>query len=85
MPGNKEATRQANQAKKGHIAGAIGERVYTLVANRTGGISKAMMTPKAEWEADKCSQHHGYRLQGKADTKRPIAMNSVKPLAARFY
>ena len=40
---------------------------------------------KAEWEADKCSKHHSYRLKGNARSKRPIPMNSVKPMAARFY
>jgi len=39
----------------------------------------------AKWEADKCSKHFSYRLKGKAGTKRPISMTSVKPLAARFY
>jgi len=40
---------------------------------------------KAQWEADKCSKHYGYRLKGKARCKRPIPMTSVKSLAARFY
>jgi len=40
---------------------------------------------KAVWEADKYSRHHGYRLEGKAGRKRPIPMNSMRPLAARFY
>jgi len=59
--------------------------VYNSAANRTRGISEAKPAAKAEWEADKCSQHHGYGLKGKAGSKRPIPMNSVKPLAARFY
>jgi hypothetical protein len=59
--------------------------VYTSAANRTRRISEAKTAAKAEWEADKCSKHHGYRLKGKAGSKRPIPMNSVKPLAARFY
>jgi hypothetical protein len=40
---------------------------------------------KAQWEADKCSKHFGYRLKGKAGSKRPIPMTSVKSLAARFH
>jgi len=59
--------------------------VYTSAANRTRRISEAKTAAKAEWEADKSSKHHGYRLKGKAGSKRPIPMNSVKPLAARFY
>jgi hypothetical protein len=43
------------------------------------------MTAKAEWEADKCSKHHRYRLKGEAGGKRSIPMNSAKPLIARFY
>jgi len=55
------------------------------VANRTRRISEAKTAAKAEWEADKCSKHYGYRLKGNAGSNRPIPMNSVKPLAARFY
>jgi Na+-transporting NADH:ubiquinone oxidoreductase subunit NqrF len=44
-----------------------------------------MTAAKAEWEADKCSKHQGYRLKGKAGSKRHIPINSMKPLAARFY
>jgi hypothetical protein len=51
----------------------------------TRRISEAKTAAKAKWEADKCGKHHGYRLQGKAGSKRPIPMNSVKLLAARFY
>jgi hypothetical protein len=43
------------------------------------------MAAKAEWVADKCSKHYGYKLKGTAGSKRPIPMNSVKPLAARYY
>ena len=61
------------------------ERVYTSAANRNRRISEAKTAAKAKWEADKCSKHHGYRLKGKAESKRPIPMNRVKPLVARFY
>jgi len=43
------------------------------------------MAAKAEWKADKCRKHHSYRIKDKAGSKRPIPMNSVKPLASRFY
>jgi len=69
----------------GRRSGTVRERVYTSAANRTRRISEAKTAAKAEWEADKWSKHHGYRLKGKAGSKRPIPMNSVKPLAARFY
>jgi len=48
-------------------------------------MSEGTSAAKAEWEADKCSKHFSYRHKGKAGTKRPIPMTSVKPLAARFY
>jgi len=48
-------------------------------------MSEVQTVAMAEWEAEKCSKHHGYRLKGKAGSKRPIPMNGVKPLAARFY
>ena len=85
IPGNAEADRQANLAQEGRRAGTVQERIYTSVANRTRRISEAKTAAKAEWEADECSKHHGYRLKGKVGSKRPIPMNSVKPLAARFY
>jgi len=59
--------------------------VYTSAANRTRRISEAKTAAKDEWEADKWSQHQGYRLKGKAGSMTPIPMNSVKPLEARFY
>jgi len=43
------------------------------------------MAANAEWQANKCSKHHGYRLKGKGGSKRPIPMHSVKPLPARYY
>jgi hypothetical protein len=85
IPGNEEAGRQANLAREGRRTGTVRDPVYNLDANRTRPISEAKTAPKAEWEADKCSKHDGYRLKGKAGSKRPIPMNSVKPLAARFY
>jgi hypothetical protein len=50
----------------------------------TRQISEAKTVAKADWEANKCSKHHSYRLKGKAGSKRPIPINSVKPLAARL-
>ena len=85
IPGNEEADRQVNLARKCHSSGTLREQVYTSAANRTRGISEAKMAAKAQWEAKKCSKHHGYRLKGKAGSKRPISMNSAKRLAARFY
>jgi ribonuclease HI len=85
IPGNEEPDRQANLPREGRRTGTVRERVYTSAANRTRRISEAKTAAKAEWEADKCSKHHGYRLKGKTGNKRPILMNSVKPLAARFY
>jgi len=85
IPGNEGADRQADLAREDRKAGTVRERIYISAANRTRRISEARTAAKAKWEADKCSKHHGYRLKGKAGSKRPIPMNSVKSLAARFY
>jgi hypothetical protein len=85
IPGNKEANRQANLAGEVRRTGTVRERLYTLAANRTRPISEPKTAAKDEWDADKCSKHHGYRLNGKPGNMRPIPMNSVRPLAARFY
>jgi len=61
------------------------ERPYTSASNRARRISEGRSAAKTKWEAYKCSKHFGYRLKGKAGTKRPIPMTSVKSLAARFY
>jgi len=51
----------------------------------TRRISEAKKAAQAESESDKCSNHHSYRLKGKAASKRSIPMNSVKRLAAMFH
>jgi len=84
IPGNEEADRQANVAREARGDTAT-ERPYTSAANTARRISVGRSAAKAEWEADKCGQHFGYRLKGKAGAKRPIPMTSVKSLAARFY
>jgi len=43
------------------------------------------MAVKVKWDADKCFNHYGYRLKGKAGSKRSIAMTSLKSLATRFF
>jgi ribonuclease HI len=85
IPGNEGADCQANVAREGRRTGTVRERVYTSAVNRTRRIAEAKTVAKAEWEANKYSKHHCYRLKAKAGSKRPIPMNSVKPLAARFY
>jgi len=84
IPGNEEADRQANAAHDASWDTVI-ERPYTSASNMARRISKGRSVAKARWEADKCSKHFCYRLKGKAGTKRPIPMTSVKSLAARFY
>jgi len=84
IPGNEVADRQANLARDGSGSTVI-ERPYTSASNRARRISEGRSAAKAEWDAGKCSKHCSYRLKGKAGTKRPIPMTSVKPLAARFY
>jgi len=63
----------------------VRERPSTLASNRARRISEGRSAAKAEWEADKRSKYFSYRITGKAGTKRPIPMTSVKLLAARFY
>jgi len=84
IPGNEEADNQANVAREARGDMAT-ERPYTTAANTARRISERRSAAKVKWEADKCGQHFGYRLKGKAGTKRPIPMRSVKSLAARFY
>jgi hypothetical protein len=84
IPGNEEADRQANVARDASGDTAI-ERLYTSASNMARRISEGRSAPKVRWEADKCSKHFSYRLKGKAGTKRPILVTSVKSLAARFY
>jgi hypothetical protein len=85
IPRHEQADRQANLATEGRRAGTGQEQIYTSGANRTRPISEAKSAVNAQWEAPKCSKHHGHRVKGTAGNKRPIPVNSVKPLAARFY
>jgi len=84
IPGNEEADCQANVARDASGSPVI-ERPYTSAPNRARQISEGRSAANAELEADKCSKHFSYRLKGKAGTKRPIPMTSVKSLATRFY
>ena len=84
IPGNEEADRQANVAREARGDTEI-ERPYTSASNMARRISEGRSSAKAEWEADKCSKHFGYRLKGKAGAKRSIPMTSAKSLATRFY
>jgi len=78
------ADRQANKAREDR-GYTVRERIYTSAANRARRISEGRTATKAKWEADKCSKHYGYRLKGKAGSKRSVPMTSVKSLATRFY
>ena len=60
------------------------ERPYTSAWNRARRIAGGRSAVTAESEADKCSKHFSYRFKGKAETKIPIPMTSVEPLAVRF-
>ena len=84
IPGNEAADRQANVAREAK-GDTVTQWPYTSALNTARLISERKSAAKVNWEADKCSQHFGYRLKGKAGTKRPIPMTSVKWLAARFY
>jgi hypothetical protein len=80
IPGNEEADRQANKAREGR-GYTVRERIYTSAANRGRRISEARTAAKADW----CTKHYGHRLMGRAGSKRPVPMTSVKSLAARIY
>jgi hypothetical protein len=84
IPGNEGEDRPANLARDASTSTVI-ERPYTSASNRARRISEGRLSAKAKREADRCSKHFSYRLMGKAGTKRPIPMTSVKSLAARFY
>jgi len=84
MRGNDEAHSQANVAREAWDDMAT-ERPYTSAAKMASRISGGRSAAKAKWEADTCGQDFGYSLKGKAGTKRPTPMTSVKSLAARFY
>jgi ribonuclease HI len=84
IPGNEEADCQSNWAPDASGSTVI-EWPYTSASNRARLITERRSAAKAEWEANKCCKHFSYRLKGKAGTKRPIPMTSVKSLAARFY
>jgi hypothetical protein len=85
IPGNVEEDRQANLARDGPRSCTVREREHSSAANRTRRISEAQTAAKAQWEADRCGKHYGYRLKGKAGSKRPIQMNGAKSLGVRFY
>jgi len=77
IPGNEEADHQPNRAREAR-GDTVKEVPYTPAANTARRISEGRSAAKAEWEADKCGQHFGYRLKGKAGAKRLIPMTSVK-------
>jgi len=79
-----EADRQANLALEANGSTTI-ERPYTSALDSARHISDGRSAAKAQWEADECRKHFGYRLKGKAGSKRPIPMASAKLLASRFY
>jgi len=82
--GTTEADNQANKTREDR-GYTVQERIYSLAGIRARRISDGRTVAKADWEDDKCSKHYGYRLKGKAESMRPVAMSSVKSMAARFY
>jgi len=84
IPGNEQADGQANLARD-TTGSIVIKRPYTSASNRARQMSKGRSAAKAECYADQCSKHFSCRLKGKAGTKTPIPMTSVRPLRARFY
>jgi len=77
IPGNEEADRQANLTRDSSGSTVI-ERRYTSASKMARRISEGRSAAKAKWEANRCSQDFSYKLKGKAETKRPISLTSVK-------
>ena len=84
IPGNEDADRQGHKARDDRGC-TVHEPMSTSAGNRAGRISEWSTAAKAEWDAASCSKHYGYRVKGKAGSKRPVPMISVKSLATRFY
>ena len=84
IPGNEEADHQAIVSREARGDMEI-KWPYTSASNMARRISQGRSAAKAQWEADKCSKHFGYRLKGKAGATTSIPMTSVKSLPARFY
>jgi hypothetical protein len=84
IPGHEEADRQPNIAREAKGSTII-QRPYISAPNRARRISEQRSAAKAQWEADQCSKHFGYRLKGAVGSNRPIPMTSTKSLATRFY
>jgi hypothetical protein len=70
IPVNEEADRQANKAREDR-GYTVRERIYTSAANRARQISEGRTAAKGKWEADKCSNHYGYRLWAKPGARDP--------------
>jgi hypothetical protein len=81
---NAEADHQANLARDTSGSTVI-ERPYISASNRARQMSECRSAAKAKWEVDRCCKHFSYKHKGKAGTKRPIPVTSVKSLAASFY
>ena len=76
IPGHEQVDRHANTAPIDR-AYTVGRFINTSTANRAGLVSEGRMAATAKWEADKCSNHYGYRLKGKSGSKRSVPMTSV--------
>ena len=65
IPGNKGADHHANNARE-DSGYTVCELIYTSAAERARLITERRTLEKPKWEADKCSKHDGYRLEGKS-------------------
>jgi len=84
IPGNEAVARQESKAWE-DWGNTVRWQIYTLAENRGRRISEGRTVGKAKWEANKCSKHYGYRLKGKAGSKKSAPMTSVKSLTMKFY
>jgi hypothetical protein len=68
IPRNEEADHQANNVGDNR-GNTVWERISTLAKTRSRRICERRTAAKAQWKANKCFEHSGYRLNGKAGSK----------------
>jgi len=84
IPENNQPDPKANLARDSRGDTVI-ERPSTSASHRARRISVGWRAAKANWQADKCSEHFSYRLMGTTGTKRPVPTTSVKSLASKLF
>jgi hypothetical protein len=84
ISGNEVADRQVNNARNGR-GDTVHEQIYFSSRNRAWRNSESRKAANAVWDANHWLKNYGYRLKGKAGSKRSVPMTSVSSLATTFY